>query len=309
MRLIAGFGARFAGLLFVFLGVTLAIYLLVFALPGDPIRALGGDRPLPPNVVEALREKYNLNAPLWNQYLDYILGLFRGDFGLDFRGRSVSDQMAARWPVTIALALTAWAIELMVGIFLGVLAAVKAGTAIDKAVLWSTIIFGAVPVFVLAATAQLVLGARLEIFPVAGTEAGWPTAYLLPALVLAVFGLAAISRLMRDSVIDNLRADYVRTARVKGLSRRRIVGVHVMRNSMVPAVTYLATDLGALLGSTIVVEGVFNLPGVGNLLFSAIRTHEGTTIVGVSVALIMIFLITSLVVDALHYLLDPRIRR
>ncbi|WP_104090400.1 ABC transporter permease [Arthrobacter sp. GMC3] len=308
MRLVAGLGARFAGLLFVFLGVTLAIYLLVFALPGDPIRALGGDRPLPANVVETLREKYNLNAPLWKQYMDYVLGLFRGDFGLDFRGRSVSDQMAARWPVTIALALTAWAIELVVGIFLGVLAALKAGTAIDKAVLWSTIIFGAVPVFVLAVTAQLVLGARLKLFPVAGIEAGWPMSYMLPALVLAVFGLAAISRLMRDSVIDNLRADYVRTARVKGLSRQRIVGVHVMRNSMVPAVTYLATDLGSLLGSTIVVEGVFNLPGVGSLLFDAIRAHEGTTIVGVSVALILIFLITSLVVDALHYLLDPRIR-
>jgi oligopeptide transport system permease protein len=150
---------------------------------------------------------------------------------------------------------------------------------------------------------------RLGWFPVAGTSAGWPIAYLLPAAVIAVFGLASVSRLMRTSMLENLNADYVRTARAKGLGEGQVIGVHVMRNSLIPAVTYLATDLGYLLGGTVIIEGIFNLPGVGNLLFQAIRSHEGPTVVGVSTALIVIFLLTSIVVDLLHALLDPRIRR
>lgn len=309
MRPVLGIGARLGGLVIVFLGVTFLIYLMVFGLPGDPIRALGGDRPLPDSVVETLRERYRLDQPLWQQYAGYLGGLFQGDFGTDFTGRSVGEQMAARWPVTIALALTAWAMELVIGLALGVVAAVRAGTAIDKAVLGTTIVASAVPVFVLGSIAQLVFGVRLGWFPVAGTAAGWPVAYLLPAAVIAVFGLASVSRLMRTSMLENLNADYVRTARAKGLGEGRVIGVHVMRNSLIPAVTYLATDLGYLLGGTVIVEGIFNLPGVGNLLFQAIRSHEGPTVVGVSTALIVIFLLTSIVVDALHALLDPRIRR
>ncbi|RXZ70439.1 ABC transporter permease [Agromyces albus] len=309
MKIAVGIGTRAGGLLVVFVGVTFLIYLMVFGLPGDPIRALGGDRPLTDSVVATLRERYNLDAPLWQQYVDYLAGLLRGDFGIDFTGRSVGGQMAARWPVTIALALTAWAIELIVGLVLGVIAAIRAGTVVDKSILGVTIVASAVPVFVLGSTAQLVLGVRLGWFPVAGTAAGWPTAYLLPALVIAVFGLAAVSRLMRTSVLENINADYVRTARAKGLDEGKVIGVHVMRNSMIPAVTYLATDLGFLLGGTVIIEGIFNLPGVGNLLFQAIRSHEGPTVVGVSTALIVIFLITSLIVDGLHIALDPRIRR
>jgi ABC-type dipeptide/oligopeptide/nickel transport system permease component len=309
MKVAVGIGTRAGGLLVVFLGVTFLIYLMVFGLPGDPIRALGGDRPLTDSVVATLRERYNLDAPLWQQYVDYLAGLLRGDFGIDFTGRSVGGQMAARWPVTIVLALTAWAIELIVGLALGVVAAIRAGTVVDKSILGITIVASAVPVFVLGSTAQLVLGVRLGWFPVAGTAAGWPTAYVLPALVIAVFGLAAVSRLMRTSVLENINADYVRTARAKGLDEGKVIGVHVMRNSMIPAVTYLATDLGFLLGGTVIIEGIFNLPGVGNLLFQAIRSHEGPTVVGVSTALIVIFLITSLIVDGLHIALDPRIRR
>jgi len=299
---------RVGGLVIVFLGVTLLIYFMVFALPGDPIRALGGDRPLAPGVVDTLRAKYHLDQPLWQQYVGYLAGLFRGDFGTDFADRSVGEQMAARWPVTIALALTAWGLEIVIGIALGLASALRRDTALDRGILGLTILASSVPVFVVGVTAQLLFGVRLGWFPVAGVTAGWPGAYLLPALVIALFGLAAVSRLMRTSLIENLGSDYVRTARAKGLTRRRIVGVHVMRNSLIPAVTYLATDLGYLLGGTVIVEGIFNLPGVGNLLFQAIRSHEGPTVVGISTALILIFLVTSLLVDAIHALLDPRVR-
>lgn len=300
---------RLGGLVVVFLGVTFLIYLMVFSLPGDPIAALGGDRPLPQTVIAALRAEYHLDDPVGVQYLRFLGGLLHGDLGTSFSGRSVAEQLALRWPVTIVLALTAWFFELVLGIGLGVVAALRQGTALDKGILVSTIAVSAVPVFVLGSVAQLVLGVRLRWFPVAGTAAGWPGAFVLPGLVIAVFGLAAVARLTRTSMLEGLGADYVRTARAIGLAPRRVVGVHVLRNSLIPTVTYLGTDLGYLLGGTVIVEGIFNLPGVGNLLVQSIRSHEGPTVVGISTALIIIFLLTSVLVDLTHALLDPRIRR
>lgn len=299
---------RVAELLVVFLGVTFIIYAMVFALPGDPIAALGGDRPLPENVVAELRTRYHLDLPLWQQYLHYLGGLFRGDLGTNFSGQSVGEKMALRWPVTITLALTAWGIEVLFGVALGLYAGLRAGKVGDTVVLAATILVSSVPVFVVAVAAQLVFGVRLGWFPVAGNAAGWPTAYLLPAACIAIFGLASVARLMRGSVIDTMRSDFVRTLWAKGMPRREVVGVHVMRNSAIPVITYLAIDLGYLLGGTVIIEGVFNLPGVGQLLFQAIRAHEGPTVVGVSTALIVVFLVTNAVVDVLHTLLDPRIR-
>ena len=300
---------RIASFAIVFFGVTFIIYFAVFSLPGDPIRALAGDRALPDSVIEALRVEYNLDAPLWQQYLSYIGGLFTGDFGTNFQGRPVGDQMLARWPVTITLALTAWALEAVLGTLIGVISALRRGTLIDKGLLGITVAASCIPVFVLGLVAQLIFGVELGWLPVAGEGDGWPVSYIMPAAVIALFGLAAVSRLVRASVIENLNAGYVTTARAKGLKERRIVGVHVMRNSLIPATTFLATDLGFLLGGTVIIEGIFNLPGVGNLLFSAIRTHEGPTVVGISTALILIFLITTIIVDALHAVIDPRIRR
>ncbi|TKR24109.1 ABC transporter permease [Cellulomonas hominis] len=299
---------RAVELLVVFLGVTLVIYLMVFALPGDPIRSLGGDRPLPDNVVAELRSRYHLDEPVLQQYARYLGGLVTGDLGTNFSGQSVAGRMESRWPVTITLALTAWGIEVVLGVLLGLFAGLRHGRTGDRFVLAGTILATSIPVFVVAVTAQLVLGVRLGWFPVAGTGDGWPTSYLLPAAVIAVFGLASVTRLMRGSVVDTLQSDFVRTLRAKGLRQRQVVGVHVLRNSAIPVLTFLAIDLGYLLGGTVVVEGVFNLPGVGQLLFQAIRAHEGPTVVGVSTALIIIFLLTNLVVDVLSSVLDPRIR-
>lgn len=299
---------RVGELLLVFVGVSFVIYAMVFALPGDPIAALGGDRPLPANVVAQLRSQFHLDEPLWQQYLHYLGGLLQGDLGTNFSGQSVADKLASRWPVTVTLALTAWAMEVVVGVALGLYAGLRRGRAGDKAVLAGTILATSVPVFVLAVSAQLLFGVRLGWFPVAGTADGWPTSYLVPAACVAIFGLASVARLMRGSVVDTLHSDFVRTLRAKGLRGRQVVGVHVLRNSAIPVLTFLAVDLGYLLGGTVVIEGVFNLPGVGQLLFQAIRAHEGPTVVGVSTALIIVFLLTNMLVDLLHAVLDPRIR-
>jgi ABC-type dipeptide/oligopeptide/nickel transport system permease component len=309
MRLAAAGAGRIGGLALVFFGVTFVIYVAVFALPGDPIRALIGDKPVQDSIVTALRAKYQLDAPVWQQYLSYLGGLARGDLGIDFKGRPVLGLMASRWPVTIALALTAWALEIVLGLGIGVVQALKRGTAIDHGLLAVTVLASCVPVFVLGVVSQQVFGVALGWLPVAGVRDGWPASYVLPSAVIAVFGLSAVSRLMRGAMVESLSADYIRAARAKGFGPGRVVGIHAMRNSLVPASTYLATDLGYLLGGTVIIEGIFNLPGVGNLLFEAIRTHEGTTVVGVSTALIAIFLATSLFVDAIHRGLDPRLRR
>lgn len=309
MRMTLGVLQRLAGFVLVFLGVTFIIYVAVFSLPGDPIRALAGDRQLPQSVVDAINAKYLLDQPLWAQYTNYLGNLLHGDLGLDLTGRAVADKLAARWPVTITLALTAWTLQVILGLAVGIVSALKKGTVIDKGLLVITIGLSCIPVFVLGITAQIIFGVRLDWLPVAGVSEGWPLSYLLPSLVIAAIGLAAVSRLVRGSMIENLEADYVRTARAKGIGEGRVVGLHVMRNSLIPTATFLATDLGFLLGGTVVIEGIFNLPGVGNLLFTAIRDHEAAMVVGVSTALIIIFLITSLLVDAIHALLDPRIRR
>ncbi|MFD4350374.1 ABC transporter permease [Streptomyces coelicoflavus] len=183
--------------LVVFFGISLVIYAMAYVLPGDPVAALAGDRPLSPSVARALREQHHLDDPLLVQYGHYLAGLFQGDLGTDLSGRPVAEQMADRWPVTIKLALTAWVIEAVAGISLGVLAALRRGTWTDRTVLAFTIGATSVPVFVLAYTAQVVLGVKFALFPVAGTTEGWPSSYVLPALCVAAFGLASVSRLVR----------------------------------------------------------------------------------------------------------------
>jgi ABC-type dipeptide/oligopeptide/nickel transport system permease component len=294
--------------LLVFVGVTMLIYAAVFVLPGDPIRALSPNRPLPANVVEQLRRHFDLDAPVWAQYVTYVRNLARGNLGTDFFGRPVLDLMKERWPVTLRLAATAWFFEIVFGIGFGVWAALRRGRAADHAILVAGIAVISIPAFVLAFAAQLLLGVRAGIVPVAGVEDGWPISYLLPGLLLGSFGLASVSRLVRSSVLENLRSGYVRTAYAKGLATRRVVVRHVLRNSLIAAVTYLALDLGMLLGGTIIIEGIFNLPGIGQLLFAGIQQQNGPVVVGVSTTLVLVFLLLNLAVDLLYGVLDPRIR-
>ena len=292
----------------VFFGATFLIFAMVWALPGDPIRALSGDKPPPPAVYEQLREEYNLDAPLIIQYLKYMAGLFQGDFGTSFRGQEVSAIMADAWPVTVQLALTAFFFEIVIGLSAGILAGLRKGSFIDNLVLISTTLVVSIPIFVLAFTAQLVFGVKLGWFPIAGVQNGWPTDYILPGLVLASVALAYLARLTRTSLVENLRSDYVRTAIAKGLPRRRVVGRHTLRNSLIPVVTLLGVDLGQLMSGAIVTEGVFNLPGIGQQIFRAVGNREGTIVVGISTALVLVFLFANLIVDILYGLLDPRIR-
>jgi oligopeptide transport system permease protein len=291
----------------VFLGATFLIYFFVFSLPGDPIKSLGGDKPLSPDIVAVLRAQYNLDDPFIVQYLKWLGGIFTGDFGTTYRGQSVSEIIRERWPVTLRLAFLAFAFETIVGIGLGIRSGVKRGSAFDNSTLVGTTVIVAVPTFVLAFLCQYIFGVKLGWFPVAGVQQGL-SSYILPAIVLAALSLAYVTRLTRTSFVENVGSDYRRTAVAKGLSGRDVTMRHVLPNSLIPVMTFLAIDLGALMGGAIIVEGVFNIPGIGGALFQAIKLQEGTTVVGISVFLILIYLIANLIVDVLYAVVDPRIR-
>jgi peptide/nickel transport system permease protein/oligopeptide transport system permease protein len=291
----------------VFVGTTFIIFALVFAIPGDPIRALAGERPLAESTYQQLRDRYNLDDPLLVQYGKYMAGLAQGDFGSDFRGREVTDIMAQRFPVTIRLTLFAFAFELVLGLLAGVMAGLRRGSLADNLVLVTTVAVVSIPVFVLGFTAQILIGVKLGWLPIAGLYQGW-TSYLLPGMVLGALSLAYVARLTRTSLVENLRADYVRTATAKGMPGRRVVGVHALRNSLIPVVTFLGVDLGALMGGAIVTEGIFNLPGVGQQVFLSIQQQESTVVVGIVTALVLVFILANLLVDVLYAVLDPRIR-
>ena len=301
----------------VFFGATLLIFFLVFAMPGDPIRALGGERSMPDSVRTALRNEYNLDDPFFVQYGKYLgvvpdgedglSGIIQGDFGTDFRRRPVWDIMKQRIPNTARLAIGAFIFEAFLGLIAGIMAGIRKNSFIDNLVLVSTIVVISIPIFVLGFIAQLLVGVELKWLPVAGTRAGWQS-FVLPSIVLGSVSLAYIARLTRTSLVENLRADYVRTATSKGLTRGRVVGVHAMRNSLIPVVTFLGVDLGNLMGGAIITETIFNIPGVGREVFVATLRQEGSVVVGIVTFLVIVYVVSNLLVDVFYAVLDPRIR-
>ncbi|WP_432546806.1 ABC transporter permease [Kineococcus sp. SYSU DK004] len=301
-------GRRLLQMVPVFFGATLLIYALVFLLPGDPIAALFGDRGVNEATAARLRAQYNLDQPFLVQYLLFIKGVLTLDFGQSFTGRPVIDLIADAFPVTVKLALVALAVEAVFGIAFGLLAGLRRGGWFDSTVLFVSLVVIGVPVFVLGFVAQFLFGVKWGIVsPTVGGDPGF-TDLLLPGFVLGALSFAYVLRLTRNSVAEGLSADHVRTATAKGLSRPRVVTVHVLRNSLIPVVTFLGADLGALMGGAIVTEGIFNVPGVGNLVYQSVIRGEGPTVVSVVTILVMVYLLANLVVDLLYAVLDPRIR-
>ncbi len=289
----------------VIIGATFLIFVMVFGI-GDPAAGRCGDRPCPEAFLVQFRQEYNLDEPLLVQYALYMGKLLTGDFGTSFSGLSVSEELLLRWPTTIKLAVIALVFESIIGVAAGILAALRKGRFLDYLVTLSSLVVISVPVFVIGSLAQLVLGIRLAIFPVTSTGGTWGE-LLLPGLVLGSFSLAYIARLMRGTMIENLRADYVRTAKAKGLGPGRAVGIHTLRNSMIPAITFIGYDVGALMGGAVVTERIFNINGVGGFLFYGINTKDGSIVVGTVVCLVLIYLLVNLLVDVLYGVLDPRI--
>jgi oligopeptide transport system permease protein len=289
----------------VILGTTFIIYASVFAL-GDPTVGRCGERPCPPAYIEAFNAEYNLDKPLIVQYVLYLGKLLQGDLGTNFYGNEVAAELALRFPTTIKLALIALVFEVVIGITAGILAGVRKGKFIDSLVMVSTLVVISIPVFVIGSLLQLVFGINLGWFPVTATQGTWYQ-LILPGFVLASASIAYVARLTRTSLVENLRADYVRTAKAKGLTNRRVIGIHTWRNSLIAVVTFIGLDIGGLMGGAIVTERIFNINGVGSFIFRSINQKDATSVVGTVTVLVLIYLAVNLLVDLLYGVLDPRI--
>lgn len=289
----------------VIIGTTFLIYWMVFAL-GDPTVGRCGERPCPQAYVDRIYAEYNLDQPLVIQYVRYMGKVLQGDLGTSFNGTTVADQLMTRWPVTLKVAIIAILFEAILGIAAGILAGLRRRSFWDSLVFVTTLVIISIPSFVLGSVAQMVFGVRLGWFPVTATQGTWGQ-LVLPGMVLGSLSMAYVARLTRNSLADNLSSDFVRTARAKGLSNGRIVGIHTFRNSLIPVVTFIGADFGALMGGAIVTERIFNIPGIGGYIFHSIQTKDATAVVGTITMLVLVFLIMNLIVDLLYGALDPRI--
>lgn len=293
----------------VFLGATLIIYALVFLRPGDPINGLIGNKPVSPEVREAIRDQYHMNDFFLVQWLYFIKDVitFNPDFvGLD--GQPVFEKIRNALPVTLTLALLALAMDAVIGIVVGTIAGLRRNGWFDSVTLVLSLILLSVPIFVVGFVLQFFFGVKWGVFP-ATVGGDWTIEKLiLPAFVLAIANIATTTRLTRTSVANNLSADHVRTARAKGLSEGSVIRNHVLRNSLVPVVTYIGINLGSLMAGAIITEGIFNVQGIGNLAFQAVNRGDAPVTVAVVAVMVMIYVFMSLIVDLLYAVLDPRIR-
>jgi oligopeptide transport system permease protein len=301
---------RLLQLIPVFLGTTFLIYTLVWAIPQDPFAGKCGQRPCPESYVAAMSDKFNLNDPLVLQYVKYLGGVFTGNFGETFSGISVGAQISTSWPITVKLGIIALIIEAVIGIIAGVLTGLRGKGFLDNLVLVSTMFLISLPVFVTGFVLRLYLGVEGLDLMDTSVDPVDPTIgdLILPGFVLGSLSMAYVARLTRGSIAENKRADYIRTAIAKGQPGSRVVGVHLLRNSLIPVITFLGTDLGSLMGGAIVTEGVFSINGIGGLIYRGIQEKEGVLVTGIVTLLVLVYLLMSLIVDLLYAVLDPRIR-
>jgi len=292
----------------VMIGTTLLIFVMVWALPGDPFAGRCGQRPCSDAFVAAETARLHLDQSLPVQYGYFLWNMLHGDFGTVANGDTVLHQMIRAFPITLKLTTVAIAFEVVLGIGVGILAALRRGRAFDRATLLSSLVVISLPVFVIGFLVQYIFGVRLGFFRVTvASGAPWRD-LIMPGFVLASLSLAFVLRLTRASLLETLNADHVRTAIAKGLPRGMVVRRHVVRNSLIPVITYIGADIGTLLGGAIVTEGIFNIQGIGGLIFSAVKLRENATVVSVTTVVVLIVLVVNLLIDLFYAVLDPRIR-
>lgn len=292
----------------VVLGTTLLVYALVFALPGDPVKAMFGDKPVNEAVAAQIRAEYHLDQPFIVQYFIYLKNALTLNFGDTFAGQPVLDEITRAFPVAIRLGLMAFVFEAIFGVVFGIISGLKKGKWYDTVILIVSLLLISVPTFVTGFVMQYVFGIQWAILPVtAGADPGFLD-LLMPAMVLGSVSMAYIIRLTRSEISSNIAEDYVRTARAKGMSNGQVMLRHVLRNSLIPVVTYLGQDIGALMGGAMITEQIFNIHGIGFLTYQSILKGEANLVVSIVTLLMLIFVVCNLVVDMLYAALDPRIR-
>jgi oligopeptide transport system permease protein len=299
---------RLGQLVVVVLGATMILFACLFVLPGDPVGQIAGsDKARDPAVIEQLHKQYGLDKPLVVQYGNYVGKLVTGDLGEDYtQGRPVTEILVPKLGNTAKLAVAAIVIDVVIGLAVGVVAAMRRYSIWDMSATFLTTLAVGLPSIVLGMIMQRVFVVELNWFPLIAD--GSFKSMVLPAITLAIIDAALVAQLARSSMLEVLRADYVKTAVAKGLSRRTVLFRHTLRNSIIPVVTYIGISFGTLLGGAIITETIFNWNGIGLALIQAIQQNNNPIIVGVVTISVAVFVVLNLIVDLLYAALDPRIR-
>ncbi len=287
-------------------GVTIIVFLMLHLLPGDPARVIAGLLATEEDVAH-LRTQLGLNQPLIVQYGNFLGNLLHGNLGISARtSQPVLDEVLARLPATLQLALLSTAIASCFGIIGGVIAATHHNSIIDYLTSALTLFGSSMPAYWLGLMLIILFAVNLQILPAAGNEG--PASFILPSLTLAAFSIALITRMTRSSMLEVLHQDYVRTARAKGIQERGVLFHHALKNALIPVITVIGLQFGTLLGGAVLTESVFGWPGVGQLLLNSISARDYPTVQGVVLVFSGMFILLNLVVDMLYAYLDPRIR-
>ncbi len=283
---------------------TLTFFMMKL-MPGGPFAR---ERPLAPEILAQLEEKYHLNDPIWKQYIDYMIGMIKFDFGYSYRelGVSVTEQIILKFPVSLRLGALATLFVIVIGIPIGIVSALKQNTWVDQLAMFIATIGVTIPGFVVATLYVSIFAGSLQW--VDATDLDHWSSYIGPVLALSFYSLSFVSRLTRSSMLEILRQDYMRTARANGLSKVRVLYKHALKNALIPVVTYLGPMFAAVITGSFVIEKVFSLGGIGRYYVDSVGNRDYTMIMGVTMFYAAIYIVMVLLVDIAYSWIDPRIR-
>mgnify|MGYP006093925239 FL=1 len=304
--MIGFFLRRLVQSLLILLGVSIITFVLLYWLPADPVRQIAG-RSATAQTVENIRQQLGLDQPLWVQYWRYLTGLVQGDLGRSYLQKTeVSTLIASRLPASLLLMAGGIFAELLLGLSMGIVAALRRSTTMDQSLMIVSFIGVSAPQFVVGLLLLYVFAVQLGWFPIGGY--GTFSHLVLPSMTLGILGSGWYSRMMRSSMIEVLRQDYVRTARAKGLTRLRVIFRHALPNAILPIIAMIGIDIGIFMGGIVVVESVFGWPGIGQLAWQAIQRVDIPIIMGVTLVAAIAIVIGNLLADLISLMVDPRIR-
>lgn len=299
-------GKRLLWLIPICLGVSLIIFAIMDLTPGNPARLLLGESATEDAVAE-LEEELGLNKPFFTRYFDWVSGVFTGDFGISYRTREpVFDEVMARLPKTVKLAFLTSVLSVLFSIPLGILSAVKRGSALDNVSLVVSLILTSAPAFLVGLVFILIFCLWLGWFPATGVST-WK-GYVLPGVAAALNYSAALQRMMRSSMLETIRSDFIRTARAKGCKEMRVIMHHALGNAILPVITLIGINFGWQLGGTIIIEQLFSIPGLGTLLLTSVNYKDAPQVMTSCVLVAILAALINLAVDIAYAYIDPRVK-
>lgn len=289
----------------VIFGVTIVVFIIMQLVPGDPAVLMAGEGATK-ETIESLRVQLGLNQPLYAQYIDYVTNIFRGDLGTSLKNnRPVLDEILLRLPITLELAIFSTLITIVLGMAAGIISAVKPYSITDTVVMVLALLGISLPSFWFGLMLMYGFSVKLQIFPVAGWDS--MAHIVLPAFTLGAGGAAIVARMTRSSMLEVIRQDYIRTARAKGVKESVIVYKHALRNALIPVITVVGLQFGALLGGTVIVESIFAINGLGRMIVDSIRMRDMPMVQGGVLVASLVFVAVNLLVDILYRVFNKRI--